>query len=111
MGERDWLSHLVAAAADMGAVASGGRVRHSGDLEPRAPARQHDSAAKSPCRSGRPAKDQRRVRCDIKHEPPSRSSPHRSRETRMATKIVIYQKPTCTTCRQVHKALKESGVD
>jgi arsenate reductase len=26
-------------------------------------------------------------------------------------KIVIYQKPTCTTCRQVHAALKESGVD
>jgi arsenate reductase (glutaredoxin) len=26
-------------------------------------------------------------------------------------KIVIYQKPTCTTCRQVHNALKESGVD
>ena len=26
-------------------------------------------------------------------------------------KIVIYQKPTCTTCRQVHAALKQSGVD
>jgi arsenate reductase len=26
-------------------------------------------------------------------------------------KIVIYQKPTCSTCRQVHAALKESGVD
>lgn len=26
-------------------------------------------------------------------------------------KIVIYQKPTCTTCRRVHAALKESGVD
>ena len=26
-------------------------------------------------------------------------------------KITIYQKPTCTTCRQVHAALKESGVD
>lgn len=26
-------------------------------------------------------------------------------------KITIYQKPTCTTCRQVHTALKESGVD
>jgi arsenate reductase len=26
-------------------------------------------------------------------------------------KIVIYQKPTCTTCRQVHAALKDSGVD
>ena len=25
--------------------------------------------------------------------------------------IVIYQKPTCTTCRQVHEALKKSGVD
>lgn len=25
--------------------------------------------------------------------------------------IVIYQKPTCTTCRQVFQALKESGVD
>jgi arsenate reductase len=25
--------------------------------------------------------------------------------------IVIYQKPTCTTCRQVYKALQESGVD
>ena len=29
---------------------------------------------------------------------------------RMA-KIVIYQKPTCTTCRQVYNALRESGVD
>ena len=26
-------------------------------------------------------------------------------------KIVVYQKPTCTTCRQVYKALTESGVD
>jgi arsenate reductase len=26
-------------------------------------------------------------------------------------KLVIYQKPTCTTCRQVHAALVESGVD
>lgn len=26
-------------------------------------------------------------------------------------KIVIYQKPTCTTCRQVYAALKASGVD
>lgn len=26
-------------------------------------------------------------------------------------KITIYQKPTCTTCRQVYQALKESGVD
>jgi arsenate reductase len=26
-------------------------------------------------------------------------------------KKVIYQKPTCTTCRRVYAALKESGVD
>ena len=26
-------------------------------------------------------------------------------------KIVVYQKPTCTTCRKVHAALVESGVD
>jgi arsenate reductase (glutaredoxin) len=26
-------------------------------------------------------------------------------------KIVVYQKPTCTTCRQVHAALKGSGID
>ena len=26
-------------------------------------------------------------------------------------KITIYQKPTCTTCRQVYSALQESGVD
>ncbi|MDE3056839.1 MAG: Spx/MgsR family RNA polymerase-binding regulatory protein [Bacteroidota bacterium] len=26
-------------------------------------------------------------------------------------KITIYQKPTCTTCRKVYNALKESGVD
>ncbi len=25
--------------------------------------------------------------------------------------MTIYQKPTCTTCRQVYQALKESGVD
>ena len=25
--------------------------------------------------------------------------------------ITVYEKPTCTTCRQVHSALKESGVD
>jgi arsenate reductase len=25
--------------------------------------------------------------------------------------ITIYQKPTCSTCRQVYAALKESGVD
>lgn len=29
----------------------------------------------------------------------------------MAHDIVIYQKPTCTTCRAVYAALKESGVD
>jgi arsenate reductase len=29
----------------------------------------------------------------------------------MASRIVIYQKPTCTTCRQVYGALKASGVD
>jgi arsenate reductase len=29
----------------------------------------------------------------------------------IAMTIVVYQKPTCTTCRQVHAALKESGVD
>lgn len=26
-------------------------------------------------------------------------------------KITIYQKPTCTTCREVYTALKESGVN
>jgi len=26
-------------------------------------------------------------------------------------KITVYQKPTCTTCRQVYAALKESGVN
>ncbi len=26
-------------------------------------------------------------------------------------KITIYQKPTCTTCRQVYSVLKEKGVD
>jgi arsenate reductase len=26
-------------------------------------------------------------------------------------KITVYQKPTCTTCREVYKALQESGVD
>jgi arsenate reductase len=26
-------------------------------------------------------------------------------------KITIYQKPTCTTCRQVYAALRDSGVD
>lgn len=27
------------------------------------------------------------------------------------TKVTIYQKPACTTCRRVYTALKESGVD
>ncbi|MBI4357856.1 MAG: arsenate reductase [Candidatus Omnitrophica bacterium] len=27
------------------------------------------------------------------------------------SKITVYQKPTCTTCRQVYTALKESRVD
>lgn len=27
------------------------------------------------------------------------------------SKITVYQKPTCTTCREVYAALKESGVD
>jgi len=27
------------------------------------------------------------------------------------TKITVYEKPTCTTCRKVAKALTESGVD
>lgn len=26
-------------------------------------------------------------------------------------KIVVYQKPTCTTCRSVYRALQEAGVD
>ena len=26
-------------------------------------------------------------------------------------KITVYQKPTCTTCRQVYAAMKEKGVD
>jgi len=26
-------------------------------------------------------------------------------------KLTIYQKPTCTTCRQVHAALRDAGVD
>ena len=26
-------------------------------------------------------------------------------------KITLYQKPTCTTCRQVYAALREAGVD
>ncbi len=27
------------------------------------------------------------------------------------SEITVYQKPTCTTCKQVYAALKESGVD
>lgn len=27
------------------------------------------------------------------------------------TQITVYQKPTCTTCRQVYAILKDSGVD
>lgn len=27
------------------------------------------------------------------------------------SKITLYEKPTCTTCREVHKAMKEKGVD
>lgn len=27
------------------------------------------------------------------------------------SKITVYEKPTCTTCRQVHAALTESGID
>ena len=26
-------------------------------------------------------------------------------------KLIVYQKPTCTTCRQVYKALRDAGVD
>jgi arsenate reductase (glutaredoxin) len=26
-------------------------------------------------------------------------------------RVIVYQKPTCTTCRQVYNALKEAGVD
>jgi len=33
-----------------------------------------------------------------------------ARSSRTPT-IVVYQKPTCTTCRQVYAALRESGVD
>lgn len=29
----------------------------------------------------------------------------------MAARITVYQKPTCTTCRQVHAALRDAGVD
>jgi arsenate reductase len=34
----------------------------------------------------------------------------RSKGGRVAT-ITVYQKPTCTTCREVHAALVEAGVD
>jgi len=37
-----------------------------------------------------------------------KSSPKRGAKME---KITIYEKPTCTTCRNVHAALKESGVD
>lgn len=29
----------------------------------------------------------------------------------MKDKITVYEKPTCSTCRQVHKILTESGID
>jgi arsenate reductase len=29
----------------------------------------------------------------------------------MDVKITVYQKPTCTTCRQVYAALRDAGVD
>lgn len=29
----------------------------------------------------------------------------------MAVKITVYQKPTCTTCRQVYATLRDAGVD
>jgi len=29
----------------------------------------------------------------------------------MADRITVYQKPSCSTCRQVHAALQERGVD
>ena len=29
----------------------------------------------------------------------------------MTERITVYQKPTCTTCRQVYAALREAGVD
>ena len=29
----------------------------------------------------------------------------------MSDEIIVYQKPACTTCRQVYAALKDSGVD
>jgi arsenate reductase len=42
----------------------------------------------------------------------ARPAHHTTRFTLLGSmKIVIYQKPTCTTCRQVHAALVESGVD
>lgn len=36
---------------------------------------------------------------------------HAARATLQLMRITIYEKTTCTTCRQVHKALQESGVD
>ena len=35
----------------------------------------------------------------------------RTNEIRMAENIVIYQKPTCSTCRETVKILKEEGVE
>jgi arsenate reductase len=29
----------------------------------------------------------------------------------MTARLTVYQKPTCTTCRQVYNILKESGID
>ncbi len=29
----------------------------------------------------------------------------------MTDKITVYEKPTCSTCREVNKILKESGID
>ena len=41
-----------------------------------------------------------------------RSVPKNQRSTNgMSMKITIYQKPSCTTCRQTMAILKESGVD
>jgi arsenate reductase len=44
----------------------------------------------------------------------SRRRPRNQKSTiknQKLSKITVYQKPTCTTCRQVHAALKERGVD
>lgn len=39
------------------------------------------------------------------------NSPAGANNDRSDDRIVVYQKPTCTTCRQVHAALKARGVD